>query len=407
MFKLKPPEILLTGEKGVGKSTILNLFPGENILEIDLNLNEIIKKPIKIDNLKEINQCILRIIDLDELIRNLISYRDLLKSIQIICIVTDSTKTNLESTQQSYLELEKNIQAPDYFIIGNFQDNKKVALKAEKIEQLLGVKTYGFSAVQKDSRKKLIAIIKDILRLSILEKEEADLIKPKQNDIEIVELKETYLDIWSEIEEAAILGKQGEHIIAAKRFSNTTSQLKEYNTKTNLKEEREEIGVIYNLCKAWESMELGEETNEPQKYSEAINFFNEASSLTSDNRSRLFILGNSKFCKALQLGLEFDLLNNINIKENNYNEIKLLIKESADLFKEAGFENEANWALATEIYLKATWYLTKADVEHNLDKKKKIIDQVSGFFKTAAKLFGDAGYKKKEKEILGKIKNLI
>lgn len=407
MHKIKLPEILLTGEKGVGKSTILNLFPGENILEIDLNLNEIIKKPINVDNLKGIDQCILRDIDLNELIRNLISYKDLLESIDIICIITDSTKTNLENTQQLFLELKQNLHDADYYVIANFQDNKKIALETEKIEELFGVRTYEFSAVQKDSREKLITIIKDILRLSILEKEEADIIQPKQNDIEIVILKETYLDIWSEIEEAAILGKQGEHILAAKRFSNAASQLKEYNTKTNLKEEREEIGVIYNLCKAWESMELGEETNEPQKYSEAINFFNEASSLTSDNRSRLFILGNSKFCKALQLGFEFDLLNNINIKANNYNEIKLLIKESADLFKEAGFENEANWALATEIYLKATWYLTKADVEHNLDKKKKIIDQVSGFFKKAAKLFGDAGYKKKEKEILGKIKNLI
>ena len=63
MFRVKLPEILLTGEKGVGKSTILNLLPGENILEIDLNLNEIIKKPIKIENLKGINKCILRDID--------------------------------------------------------------------------------------------------------------------------------------------------------------------------------------------------------------------------------------------------------------------------------------------------------------------------------------------------------
>ncbi|MFX1269463.1 MAG: hypothetical protein ACFFAK_16000, partial [Promethearchaeota archaeon] len=109
VFKLKPPEILLTGEKGVGKSTILNLLPGENILEIDLNLNEIIKKPINIENLKGINQCVLRIIDLNDLVRNLISYRALLESINIICIIIDSTKTNLESTQQFYLELKQHV----------------------------------------------------------------------------------------------------------------------------------------------------------------------------------------------------------------------------------------------------------------------------------------------------------
>ncbi|MFX0025636.1 MAG: GTPase domain-containing protein, partial [Candidatus Hermodarchaeota archaeon] len=232
VFKLKPPEILLTGEKGVGKSTILSLFPGENIIEIDLNLNEIIKKPIDVENQKGINQCILKNIDLNELIRNLISYRDILESIDIICIITDSSKTNVESTQQSYLELKENFQAPDYFVIANFQDNKKLALKAEKIEQLFELKTYGFSAVQKDSREKFSSIIQDILRLSIIEEEEPELIQPKKvpNDIKIVILKETYSNIWSIVEEAAILGKQGEHILAAKRFSKAAYQLKDYNT---------------------------------------------------------------------------------------------------------------------------------------------------------------------------------
>ena len=405
MFRVKLPEILLTGEKGVGKSTILNLFPGENILEIDLNLNEIIKKPIKIENLKGINKCILRDIDLNELTRNLISYRHLLESIDIICIITDSTKTNLESTQQSYLELKKNLQYPDYYFIANFQDIKKIALEAEKIEELFGVKTYGFSAVQKDSREELSTIIEDILKLSIIQKEETDVIQPKQvpNDIKIVILKESYSNLWSEVEEAAILGKRGDHILAAKRFSKVASQLKEYNTETVLKEEREKIGVLNNLCKAWESMELAEEYNEPKKYSEAVNFFIEASNLTNDNKLRLFIIGNKKFCKALQLGLEFDMLDDINFKSNNYHEIKTLIKESADLFKDAGFEIEAKWVLATASYFKATWYLMKADAEQNFNEKKKMLNQVSDLFRCAAKLFREAGYKEKEKEVLDQL----
>ncbi|TFF92832.1 MAG: hypothetical protein EU544_06795, partial [Promethearchaeota archaeon] len=41
-----PPKILLTGEDGVGKTTIMNLFPGETVLELDEDLNEIIQKPI-------------------------------------------------------------------------------------------------------------------------------------------------------------------------------------------------------------------------------------------------------------------------------------------------------------------------------------------------------------------------
>ena len=39
-----PPKILLIGENGVGKTTIMDLFPGEKILELDEDLNELIQK---------------------------------------------------------------------------------------------------------------------------------------------------------------------------------------------------------------------------------------------------------------------------------------------------------------------------------------------------------------------------
>ncbi|MFX0026937.1 MAG: hypothetical protein ACFE8M_11055, partial [Candidatus Hermodarchaeota archaeon] len=199
------------------------------------------------------------------------------------------------------------------------------------------------------------------------------------------------------------LGKQGEHILAAKRFSKAAYQLKDYNTETDLKEDREKFDVLYNLCKSWESMELAEEYNEPQKYSEAANFFIEASNLTNDNKLRSFMTGNAKFCKALQLGLEFDILNDINLKANKYYEIKTLIKESADLFKEAGFKTEEKWALATASYIKANWYLIKTDTEKNLEEKRKMRSYVSDLLKSAAKLFGEAGYKEKEKEVLDQL----
>ena len=41
-----PPKILLVGEKGVGKTTIMDLFPGETIIELDDDLVETIQKPI-------------------------------------------------------------------------------------------------------------------------------------------------------------------------------------------------------------------------------------------------------------------------------------------------------------------------------------------------------------------------
>ncbi|MFX1307598.1 MAG: hypothetical protein ACFFDG_12370, partial [Promethearchaeota archaeon] len=146
---------MLTGEEGVGKLTILNLFPGENILEIDLDLNEILKKTIDIIELKEIEQFILKVIELKELINNLKSYKKLLQSINIICVVTNSTLTNVEKSQNLLLKLKQEIQNVDYYIIANFQDRKGKVIEIEKIEEIFGEKTFGFSAVQKDSKDEM------------------------------------------------------------------------------------------------------------------------------------------------------------------------------------------------------------------------------------------------------------
>ncbi|MHA2126040.1 MAG: hypothetical protein ACW99E_12105, partial [Promethearchaeota archaeon] len=101
-----PPKVLLVGEGGVGKSTIMNLFPEETILELDDDFIEIIQKPIYLPVFKEINQIILREIDLHELIENSKVYRSLLDSVDIICIVTNSGASNLGRTKRMYSILQ-------------------------------------------------------------------------------------------------------------------------------------------------------------------------------------------------------------------------------------------------------------------------------------------------------------
>ncbi|MFX1303156.1 MAG: hypothetical protein ACFE9X_07345 [Promethearchaeota archaeon] len=411
VHRLIPPSILITGEKSVGKSTILDLFPSEKILDIDENLKTMIKKQIEIDNLKGINQCILRVINLEDLVRDFKSYKNLLQFVDIICIIINSTIKNLESTHKLLLKLKQNIQDIDYYVINSFQDRKK-ALEMKKVEELLGEKTFGFSAVQKDSKEQMLSIIKDILRISILNKEEFKRLKPEERGLidlkeittkrteEILKMKEKYLDLWSEVEKAKILEKQGEHFRAGKKFSDVASLFKEASSELHIKQEKEKICAMYYLCKAWASMELAREYKEPEKFTEAVKLFTQASEHIYDNELKLLTLGNSVFCKALELGLEFDILDETSLKAEYYPKIKEMIKKAADLYREGGFINEAEWALATSSYFDAIWHLIRAEKEINLDEKKRIIGIIPDIFLSSAKLFGKAGYKEKEKEVL-------
>jgi len=342
----------LTGKEGVGKLTILNLFPGENILEIDLNLNEIFKKRVEISIPDGIEEYILRVIDLNELVRNLGSYKDLLQSIDIICIITNSQPRNLKSTRMLLSKLKQKVPGVNYYVIANFQDRKRIVLEVEKVEKMLEEKTFGFSAVQKDSTDKLFSIIKNMLKVTKLEKEIKTI--PKIEIIYKEEMKEKYTNIWSEIEEARMLDNQGKKLIAAKKFSSVAVHLKELGSEIKSNQEGEQINGLHYLCKAWEFMTLAEEFEDPKNYLEAANLFTKASEHIHNSKLKLLALGNSEFCRALKLGLELYKLSQIKNNVEYYPKIKILINKAVDLYKKGGFEKEAEWALNKSSHFGAT-----------------------------------------------------
>jgi len=331
---LNPCNILLTGVSGVGKTTILNLFPGEIILELDDNLNEIFQKPVDIPIQKGVEQCILKEIDLRELTNNFASYQKLLQSIDIICVIIDSNDRNIEDTQQLLSGLKNKLPNIDFYIIANFQHRKSLSNNVEKIENTFQEKTFGLSTIYKDSKDRITDIIKEIVKTSILDKKEKKHLIPSLEKV-------TYEEIWSDIEEARLLEKQENYYTASKKFSMAASKFKLLNSE----QVKEEFVTLHYLCKAWESMDIAEEYKEPQKYSEAVEFYNQAIMHLTDKKLKLLVLGNSLYCKALKIGLESDKSDNVNNKVECYTKIEMLIKKAVKLYKKSGYEEDAQGTL--------------------------------------------------------------
>lgn len=201
------------------------------------------------------------------------------------------------------------------------------------------------------------------------------------------------------LDEARILGKRGEHIVAAEKFKIAASQFRDICILYKIKRERAEIEAIYHLCKAWENMELAENYEDPEKFAEAAKLFAKASDFFTESKLKYLADGNSNFCIALEEGCKFDQSHDIEVKRGLYPNVKLILRKAANLYEKGGFKNASDWALATSIYFDAAWSLIQADHEIDAAKKKEFLNYGANYLNSAAELFHKAGYKDKEKEV--------
>ena len=209
------------------------------------------------------------------------------------------------------------------------------------------------------------------------------------------------------LDEARILGKKGDHIAAAEKFSNAATQFRDICILYKIKRERAEIEAIYHLCRAWESMELAENYEDPEKFAEAANLFAKASDYFTESKLKFLAQGNSNFCLALEEGCKFDQSHDLEFKTRLFPNVKSILRNAANLYEKGGFKNGADWALATSTYFDAAWYLIQADNELDVNKKKEFFNYGSNYLKSSAELFHNAGYKDKEKEVLERLERVI
>ena len=162
-----PPKLLLVGTMGVGKKTITDLIPSEEILDIDDNLNEIPQKIVVLPELKDIKKCVIKRIDMEELAYNTSRYNLLLISIDVIIIVTNSSFSNLRKTKELYSRIKPKIKKAVSYLIANFQDEIDTAFNHTEIEEMFNLKTFGFSALKEDAYEKLMTILNEVIRNTI------------------------------------------------------------------------------------------------------------------------------------------------------------------------------------------------------------------------------------------------
>jgi tetratricopeptide (TPR) repeat protein len=232
------------------------------------------------------------------------------------------------------------------------------------------------------------------------EKKEIERLKKLEK---VAKLRVKYCSARINLEEARILGKQGKHLEAAEKFDSAASQFRDVCKVFRIERERKELEAIYHLCRAWQTMEFAEKYEDPGRFLEASGLFKKASDFFTETNLKFLASGNSVFCQALEYGCRFDDSTKIELKAQLYPNIKSMLRKAASLYIKGGYDNGADWALATSTYFDGTWNLIKADEELEYNEKGKLLRIGSRYLKSAAELFSKAGYKDKEEEIQNRL----
>ncbi len=223
----------------------------------------------------------------------------------------------------------------------------------------------------------------------------------------VADVRINYCSARIDLEKARILGKKGKNLTAAEKYASAASKFRDVCLLFRIEREKDELKAVYYLCKAWESMELAEKYEAPKRFKEAANLFISASQLFAESKLKFLASGNSSFCLALEHGCKFDAFHEIGIKAELYTKVKSLLRNAANSYEKGGFKSGADWALATSTYFDAIWHLIRADKELEISIKKDFLNIGSNYLKSAALLFGESGYKEKEKEVLERLNRVL
>ena len=69
-----------------------------------------------------------------------------------------------------FRQLEKKVKKADFYMIANFQDLQNTSYEPEKIQEMFGIKTYGFCAIKREAKDVIYEIFSEMIRVSIIEK---------------------------------------------------------------------------------------------------------------------------------------------------------------------------------------------------------------------------------------------
>jgi len=242
-----------------------------------------------------------------------------------------------------------------------------------------------------DYFKNTISSIKTTLE-TIEEWEEKELCK---NLVKASKLRTKYCKVRINIEKAKIFDKKSDYTESSKSYRKAAEELDKLINRLESEEEKRELSFIKILCQAWEKMAQAEANKSSELFLEASDFFEKAKNLSSTEKTSLWAMGSSSFCKGLAAKIKFQST----FEKSFHSMANKHMKQAANYYKKAGFIAASEYAKATQRLFDAYLYMNSAEDEVDPDKKTKFYQLAEQLLQIASNHFIEAKQPEKTSEV--------
>jgi tetratricopeptide (TPR) repeat protein len=215
--------------------------------------------------------------------------------------------------------------------------------------------------------------------------------------IEASDLRREYCEARVAIEEAKILDKKGDHFASSGKYGLAAEAFENISVALTSDQERREFKLLITLSRAWQKMTLAESEASPGLYAEASQLFEEAKDFSQNDKTKMLMLGHSRFCKALEAGTKFADTRDANMHTG----ATKYLESAASYYVKAGFPKASEYAEATELLLDAYAHMDNAKEEKDHEKKAKLYTMAETVLQTSAGSFMRAEHPEKREQVLG------
>lgn len=214
--------------------------------------------------------------------------------------------------------------------------------------------------------------------------------------VKATDVRQEYCMARIALEQARKMDKEGDHYSSSEKYGSAAEAFEKISESAESDQERKEMKFTVNLSRAWQKMTLAEAKSSPALYMEASQLFEQTEDLSPNEKTKMLVLGHSRFCRALETGTKY-----VDTRDPAMHAAAVQQLASASTYYiKADFQNASEYAKATKLLFDAYAYMDNAESESDPDKKAKLYTMVEKVLQTSAGSFTKAEHPEKREQVL-------